>query len=195
MEPMKNRIFGTMALAAALAASASAQDIVKMLDWDALGSKARESVNVNMDGPTLAMAQAFIDKTPLAGMAKKGGIDSERAKELVQKLKGVYVRVLEFDKPGEYDMAQVEALRSKLATMQFNALVDVREKGKETTGVFIKSDGKTVQGLVVLVAEPKELTLVHLVGDIAAADLEQLGAIPNVHLQGGAQKQATKKDE
>ncbi len=178
------------ALVAVLCVAAQAQELHKLIDWDALGAKAKQNVNVNLDGAMLDMAKGFM---------KNKGADAAQATSLMSKLKGVYVRVLEFDKPGEYSMADVETIRGKLASMQYSAIVDVRERGKESTGVFVKTDGKIVQGLVVIAAEPKELTLVHIVGDIDPSELQKLGGnfgIPNIHLQGGAGKSATtKKDE
>lgn len=193
---MTNRMIARVVLAAAMSVAAGAQEIHKMLDWDGLAKKAKESVNVNLEGAMLDMAKGFMNGK---ATGKGKGLDAAQAESLMSKLKGVYVRVLEFDKAGEYSMSDVEAMRGKLASMQYNAIVDVQQRGKESTGIYVKTDGKTVQGLVVIAAEPKQLTLVNILGDIDPGELQKLGGnfgIPNIQLQNGATKPATtKKDE
>ena len=90
-----------------LAAAASAQDVLKMFDWDKLAAKAKESTNVNLDGNMLTMASSFL------GLAEKAGShpDAKSLNTLVGKLKGVYVRGFEFEQEGAYSKADVDAIR------------------------------------------------------------------------------------
>ncbi len=171
-----------------LAAAASAQDVLKLLDWEKLAARAKESANVNLDGNMLSMAAAF-----LGGIEKQAGHPD--MKSLVGKLKGVYVRSLEFEKEGEYSLSDIDSIRGKLTAAKWSPIVDVRGK-RESSGVFVRTDGKTIQELVVLSAEPRELTVVNIVGDINPSELQALGGkfgIPDIHLQGGSPKQ--KKDD
>jgi hypothetical protein len=173
-----------------LAAAAPGQDVVKMLDWDKLAAKAKETTNINLDGNTLALAKGFLG----------GKADDAKAKKLIERLQGVYIRSLEFESAGAYSMAEVESVRSKLTRMQWSPIVDVKGKD-EITGIFLKTDGKMISGLVVLAAERRQLTLVNVVGNIDPAELQALAGkfgIPNVHLQGGtkpATGSAKSKDE
>ena len=83
----------------------AAQDIKIPPSLDRLADKASEVVDVTMDSSMLQMASKFLSDKDA---------DEAKAKKLVGGLKGIYVKSFEFDKPGEYDMADVEAIRSQL---------------------------------------------------------------------------------
>ena len=71
-------------------ATAGAQEIKLPANLDQLAAKAKNVVDVTMDGPLLQLAGRFLsDKDP----------DEARAKRMVGNLKGIYVRSLEFDGP------------------------------------------------------------------------------------------------
>jgi uncharacterized protein DUF4252 len=161
------------AFAVLAGADALAQDIQKLIDWDKLAPKAVETVDVTLDSNMLGMAARFLS-------GEKA--DEVKVKKLIGNLKGVYVRSMTFGKAGEYSLASVDAVRSQLKAPEWSKVVDVHSKD-ENTGIFMKTDGKQVLGLVVLAAEPKELTLVNIVGAIDPEDLKDLGGkfgIPNM---------------
>src|SRR5262249_3456473 len=65
---------------------AFAQDRLQF-DWDKLAAKASEKVNVTLEGATLELASRFLS-----------GGDETKIKQMVQGLKGVYVRSFTFEK-------------------------------------------------------------------------------------------------
>ena len=147
---------------------ASAQEIKVPESWDQLASKADEVVKVTMDKKMLQFASKFMNDD-----------DDEDGRELVSKLNGLYVRSLEFKKPGQYTSADVEPIRKQLQGSEWNRIVQVESKSgndhAEHVEVFVKMlNGKTT-GLVVLSEEPTELVLVHLDGPIDPEDLDHLG--------------------
>src|SRR5580704_12856477 len=77
-----------------------AQDIKLPPDIDKLSTKAKETVEVNMDGPMLRWASKFLSAEDP---------DEQKAAKLVANLKGIYVRSYEFDKEGAYTSAEVES--------------------------------------------------------------------------------------
>ena len=83
---------------------ARAQDVKLPADVEKLCSQAKETVEVNMDGPMLRWASKFLSSE-----------DPEEAKctKVGANLKGIYVGSFEFDKEGAYSPADVEALRSQ----------------------------------------------------------------------------------
>ncbi len=140
-----------------------------------LADKASEVVDVTLDSSMLQLASRFLsDKDP----------DQARAKKVVMGLKGIYVRSFEFDKTGEYDENEIAALRSQLRAPAWSRIVGVHsKKDGENADVFIGNGGEQINGLVVLVAAPKELTIVNIVGQIKPEDLRDLGGnfgIPKV---------------
>ncbi len=156
--------FGALFICLSIAA---AQDIHLPPGLERLADKASEVVDVTLDASMLQLAVRFLpDKDP----------DSARVKRLVNGLSGIYVRSFEFEKPGEYSASDVEALRSQARTPGWSRIAGVRSRKKgENAEVFIKSEGGKISGLMILAAEPKQLTFVSISGFIRPEDLPELG--------------------
>jgi len=147
--------------------AAQAQMLLKIPDsFSKLADKAEEVVDVTLDPSTLSLASRF-----LSGKSE----DERAAKQLVSKLKGIYVRSYTFAKEGEYSMADVELLRNQMRGPGWSCIVSVHsKKERENANVCFLSHNGTVEGLAVLAANPKELTIVSIAGSI---DPEQLGLL------------------
>ena len=166
----------------ALPAMMVAQDISFNL-FTSLASKATEKADVNLDGALLQLASMFMDsKDP----------DEAKVKNILSGVKGVYVRNYKFAKAGEYTDADIQAIRAQLRG--WSQVVSV-QKAEENTGIFLKTDGKKIQGVVVLAAEPKELTVVNIVGSIDLEQLRELSGHLGIPELGEAGKKAEKKKE
>lgn len=166
----------------------AAQEFKIPASLDRLADKANEVVDVTLDNSMLQLASRFLsDKDP----------DQVRVKKLVAGLKGVYVKSFEFDKAGEYEESDIAALRSQLKGPGWTRIVGVRsKKGGDNADVFIGSDGGQVTGLVVIAADPKELTVVSIIGNIKPEDLRDLGGnfgIPKMEI--GGHKSSGAKEE
>lgn len=162
-------------------------DIKMPVDLDKLAARATESVDVNLDAAMLQLASKFLSKDDA---------DEVRVKNLVSKLKGVYVRSFEFDKEGQYSMSDVESIRTQLKTPIWSRIVGVKGKG-ENSEIYLNKQGNQIGGLVVITAEPKELTIVHIDGPINPEDLTELQGhmgIPKIG-KGQPQKQLRKRGE
>jgi hypothetical protein len=146
--------------------SAAAQENQKLqFDWDKLAAKATEKADINLEGPTLDLASKFLSQSDG---------DAAKVQKIIQGLKGIYVKHFEFDKEGAYTEADVSAIRSQVKTPEWSNILDVKEK-HESTGIFLKTDGKQGQGLVLIAAEPRELTVVQIIGPIDPSMLSDLG--------------------
>lgn len=155
---------------------------------DRLADKASEVVDVTLDSSMLQLASRFLsDKDP----------DQLKVKKLVGGLKGIYVKSYEFEKTGEYDPADVAAMRSQLKAPAWARIVGVySKKNGDNAEVFIGSDSGQITGLVVIAAEPKELTVVSIIGSIKPEDLRDLGGnfgIPKIEM-GGHKSTGAKED-
>ncbi len=171
---------------AATLGTAWAQDIKMPPAFDKLAAKAEESVDVTLDSGMLQLGGKFLSDKDA---------DEAKAKKLIGGLKGIYVRSFEFAKEGEYSAADVDALRSQLQPPVWSRVVGVTsKKGGEITEVYFKtSNGAQIGGLVVIDAEPKELTVVSISGAISPEDLADLGGqfgIPKVELPKSKGKEA-----
>jgi len=138
---------------------------------DALADKAAEVVDVTLDGPLLQLAARF--------MSDKRGSDEAAAKDFIQHLKGIYVKNFEFDKDGEYSQADVEDIRKQLHTHAWQRTVEVRtRRGGENAEIYLMPGAGTgadaIQGLAIISAEPRQLTVVNIVGPI---DLDKLAEL------------------
>jgi hypothetical protein len=163
------RIFGQVAFIALAAGipAWSQNPKLQISHLDKLASKASEVVDVTLDEPMMKLASKFMAADE----------DDAEARELIKDLKGVYVKSFEFDKEGEYSQADLDAIRSQLTSSSWSKMVSVVEKRSgEISEVYMmtESGGKTILGLAILAAEPKELTVVNIIGPI---DMEKLSAL------------------
>jgi len=128
-----------------------------------VAARAAESVDVNLDGAMLRLAARFLSD------------HSEEAsvRDLVRKLDGIYVRSYEFDEDGAYDRAVIANIRGQLGP-EWKRIVTVRNRTSENVDIYTQPRGDTVAGLVVISAEPRELTIINIVGPI---DLDKLAAL------------------
>jgi hypothetical protein len=132
---------------------------------DRLASQAAETVNVTIDPAMLKLAGAFL----------KGDRDQAALKEMLTGVKGVYVRSFEFERENVYTLADVNVIRKQLTAPGWERLVTVDSKrDRELVEIYSWREGKGSGGLAILVAEPKELTVVNIVGPF---DLAKLGAL------------------
>ena len=92
----------------------------------------------------------------------------------MSRLKGIYVRSFEFDHEGEYSRDDIEFIRQQLKPPNWTRIINVKSNKGENSDIFLKKNGEKVIGLVVIAAEPKELTVVHIDGPINPQELSEL---------------------
>jgi hypothetical protein len=182
---MKTLILGLIAIL-----PLAAQQIKLPPGFDKLADKAVNVVDVNLDASMLQLAGRFLsDKDP----------DEVQAKKVVSKLKSIMVKSFEFERSGEYEQSDVEALRAQWKGPGWSRIVGVRsKKDGENAEVFLKSDGNQVTGVAILVADPKELTIVYVDGTMNPDDVRDLQGhfgIPKVDLGKGARKDGAAKED
>lgn len=156
-----------MALSVWLATPAWAQDSRLRLDHlTQLSEKATETVDVTVDQAMLQLAAGFLSsKEP----------DQAAIKDLVGGLRGIYVRSYSFNRDSVYSAQDVEAIRKQLRAPGWARLVNVQSKREgESVEVYLWQQGDRPGGLAVLTVEPRELTVVNIVGSI---DLTRLAAL------------------
>jgi uncharacterized protein DUF4252 len=145
-----------------LPAAAFAQNGRVVIDIPpALAAKAAESVDVTLDGSMLRLASRFLSD------------DDDDLKGMVHKLEGIYVHSYEFENEGEYDRSIVDRIQKQLGP-EWKRIVSVKGKLKENTEIYTLPKGDQLAGLVIIAAEPRELTIVNLVGTI---DLDKLASL------------------
>ncbi len=163
----------------------AAQEIKMPAGLNKLAEKASEVVDVTLDESMLKLASRFLSKDDP---------DDAKIRNLVSGLKGIYVKVFEFENEGQYAPEDVEALRSQLRAPGWSRMVGVvSKKSRENAEIFLKMDGNKVGGLVILAAEPKELAVVNIVGNIDLDQLSELGGhfgVPEIEVSKDKKKPA-----
>lgn len=143
-----------------------------------LAARASDVTEVTLNKNMLEFAAKFMN-----GKDK----DDANVRQLIQGLDGIYVRSYEFDKPGEYSMDNVDKLRQSFETPEWSPMVREHErKSGETTDVMVKLVNGEPHGMFILTAEPKELTIVLILGPIR---LDQLGELNGIAGLGGTLNQ------
>jgi hypothetical protein len=133
------------------------------LDFPGLADRADEIVDVTLDAQMIRLAAKFLGNDG----------DEREVRQMLSGLTGIYVRSFSFDKEGEYDRAVVDRLRSGLGA-NWKPLVTVRSKTKENVNIMADVRGEKIVGLVIIAAEPREFTVVNIVGDI---DIDRLSKL------------------
>ncbi len=171
---MKRTLILTFLLSLA-AFSASAQEPAK-LQFERLAqleTKARDVVEVNIDGKLLDLAKRVTLKVKDADARKVG--------EAISGLRGIYVRVYNFEKDNEYNVADVDVLRSQLAAPGWEKLANVRSKRKnQKIDVFTMFSGDKMDGLAVVLSEDKSVAVVNVLGMVDIETLVELGGKMNI---------------
>ena len=171
----------------AAAIPALAQEIKFPSSLDRLASKAEESVDVTLDKTMLHLAGRFLGD----------GQDEAKAKKIMAGLDSVTVKSFQFASEGQYDPADLDAVRAQLRAPDWLRIVGVKAKGSgDNVDVYAKpaANGK-LGGVMVIAAEPRELTVVSIVGTLEPEQLAELGGefhIPELDM-GSAKKQLKKE--
>ena len=172
-------------LAASCFATARAQDARLQIDsLNKFRDKAAEAVEVALDERSLRLAAKFLSAN---------NPDEAKVKEIVSGLKGVYVRVFEFEKPGAYSSNDLESIRSQLRQPGWSKIVGVTShRGGSNVDVHLKYQGDIIIGLAIVSADSTELTIVNVIGQIDLEKIRQLEGqfgIPKLDLgEGGKGK-------
>ena len=177
---MQNRIiafiFGAVALAIPAVAQTSPLPLPPAVEKE-LAARASDVTEVTLGKSMLAFAAKFMY-----------GKDQDEAatRQLIEGLDGIYVRDYEFDKEGEFSAEQVEQLRKYFETSEWSPIVRERErKTGESTDVMVKLVNGETRGMFILDVEPKELTIVLILGPIRMEDLHKLKGVAGLGMMDG----------
>jgi hypothetical protein len=123
---------------------------------------ASEVTEINLDPSTI-------------GIIGRGADSAGRGGALARKMNFLVVHTYKYDKPGMYNMDDFAAYSKKLTDGTWSCSIHVRTKGGSTDICSrLASDNETNE-MVILTAEPKELTFIHISGRMSLNELQQLG--------------------
>jgi len=152
------------ALLVALASvPARAQKIDLNLNFDAIAKKATEKTEMTLEGPMLNLLKQ--------SLAKAGDKDHQN---LFASIDQISIHNYEFEKAGDYSDSDLDPLRKQMASAAgWSRLLSNKEKDEDTQ-VYVLMQGDKPTGFLLIAAEAKELTVIHVAGSIQLAQLKEL---------------------
>ena len=174
MRSLKHNSLILVLFVLAFAVTTRAQDArLNFERLDGLETRARDVVEINIDGKLLDLAKRVT--------AKVNDADAKKAAQAISGLKGIYVRVYRFENENEYNMADVDALRSQLNAPGWEKLANVRsKKNDQKVDVYTMFSGDIMSGVAVVISETKSVALVNMIGPIDIELLTELSGKLNI---------------
>ena len=165
--------------ALSLCANAFAADgQLKLPEFAGLTDKAAESVIITLDPSLLRLATRFLDPSDPEDAA---------AREAIAGIKGIYVRSYKFDADFAYPKTDVDMVRKQLSAPGWQRLVEVRSrKEQQNVDIYILVEQEKANGLAIIASQPREFTIVNIVGSIDMRKLHQIEGqfgIPKLELE------------
>lgn len=159
-----------------------------------LAAKANQVVDVNLPESLLRLIPVGAIKI---NDTDDKEINTKEIKQIIAGLKGVYVKNFEFINEGEYGDADIAPIRAQLrgpGWARFVNVINKRDGRKIEVYLMTAPQGARVEGLAILAAEPKNLTVINIVGIIDIEKLSKLEGqfgIPELDIE--EDKDATRK--
>jgi hypothetical protein len=176
-------IIASLAPAACGESPPAAKGQLRLPEFASLADKASESVNVTLDANLLGMGCRFLNAADP---------EQAEAKKLCTSLSGVFVRSFKFDEDFGYPKSDVDGVRRQLSGPGWSRIVEARSKKENTdVDVFILIEHDKAMGLAIIASEPREFTIVNIVGKIDLADLHNLEGkfgVPDLGIEVGKKK-------
>lgn len=127
-----------------------------------LAARASNYTEVTLDRKMLNFASNFMNNE-----------NDAEGKRIISKLRGIYVRTYEFDKPDQYTAADLAQIRSHFESGDWSPIVKSHSKNDtDDSDIYMKTVEGEIQGMFILNAEPKELDIVYIDGPIRPEDLQ-----------------------
>src|ERR1700745_2746052 len=154
-----------MLLGTARAAAAEPDGKLALPDLSSLSRHASDSVDITLDAGLLSLAAGFLGDDP----------QDASVREVIAGVKGIYVRSYTFEKDFAYPETSIEAVRSQLFGPAWQRVVQVHSsKERSSVDLFICQVAGKARGVAIRPTEPRELTIVNIVGAIDLAKLHKL---------------------
>src|ERR1035441_2657328 len=122
---------------------------------------ASEVTEINLDPNTM-------------GMIGHGYFATDKNGGLASKMNFMVIRSYKYDKPGMYSLDDFEAYSKKLTDGTWNCSIHVRGKTGSTDICSRTAADHESNEMVILTAEPRELTFIHMSGKMSLNDLTRM---------------------
>ena len=166
--------FAVLALVFAFSAASFAQDAKLSFErLSSLQNKARDVVEVNVDGKLLELAKRVTTKI--------NDKDAKTVGQAISGLQGIYVRVYNFAAPNQYDMSDIDQIRAELTNPAWQRVANVRsKKNDQKVDIYTRFSGDLMSGAAVVISSTKSVALVNVIGVIDIETLVELSGRMNI---------------
>jgi len=139
---------------------------VTIPSFKALESTATNTVNIDIGPWLLHMAGAVLND---------GDKDDAAVKTLLAGIESIQLRSFEFASDFAYPTAEIDALRRQFSTPGWTQIMQVNDrKAGEHVDIYVAMDSVKTKGLALIASDPRQLTVINIVGSIRLEDLPAL---------------------
>jgi len=153
---------------------------LRLPDFQSLADKATDSVNISVSPWLLRMMTSLVDTKDE---------DGAKTKEILGRIQSIDIRSYEFATDFAYSRTDIESVRRQLTGPGWTRLMQVhnREKG-EDVDMYLSTENDRTTGFALIASEPREVTLINIVGSISAEDLPKIENYLHVPKRGAGQE-------
>lgn len=170
-------LVATVALFSCTALSAAEPARLKLPNFSHLQSKAVESVDISVGPMILGLAKL---------VAPERDEDGTEIKKILDGIQEIYIRSFQFAEDNAYSQADIETIRQQLRDGKWQPLAQIQSRQKqENVDIFIAIQNDKPTGFAILASEPREFTIVNIVGTIDPQHIGKLQASLNLPGSGG----------
>lgn len=126
------------------------------INLDNVAAKAKERTEVTLEGPLLDQALKALPEGIKASVNR------------------VLIREYEFEEAGQYSEADLDAIRKQVGPGTGWSRVLTSKEDGEITEIYMLSQNGKAAGFLLISAEKKELTVIHIGGSINLASLQEV---------------------
>ncbi|MBA2736971.1 MAG: DUF4252 domain-containing protein, partial [Pyrinomonadaceae bacterium] len=123
---------------------------------------------------------------------------AKKVAQAISGLKGIYVRVFNFENENEYNMADIDEIRAQLQSPGWERLANVRsKKNNQKVDVYTMFTGDVMSGVAVVVSESKSIAVVNVIGPIDIELLAEMSGklnIPKIDIEKVGENQPKTKN-
>lgn len=130
-----------------------------------LNGHATESVDISLGAFPLRFVASLIDD--------HDG-DSAEIRRVLQGVKSVQIRSYKLDADYSCSQANLASLHSQLSQPGWSRLVQAHKRDHEDVDVYVALEDQVIKGLAIIACQPREFTIVNIVGTIAPDQLVRL---------------------
>ena len=179
-----------MLLALASARAQAPDGRLRLESLERVAPKASETIRIDVDGILLNLGKSVLsDDDP----------EEKTIKEIIEGLRGIYVRSYEFKAEGDFKDSDLDVIREQLRGPGWSRLVDIKSHGIDFDGaeVYALTAGGRVESMAVILVESNHLLVVNVVGSIDLEKLKRLEGklgIPRIRIRRDRDKDKGKRN-